>query len=343
MSRTLTNRGDDTSSLRLLTLRVSAIALCLGVAALPEGLSAQNLIRGTLLEEETERPVAGAAIWLVDEAGNDVHREAELTDSQGRFVFPVPSEGTYNFRVARLGYEMENTFAFEMPQGEDVNLTIYVIPRAVELDALDVQGDRADLRSVGLLSDFYWRSEHGLGKYLTREDLEQYPSLGFTDILSIIPGVSLTPTPYGQIVAMRRATPSLSRLFGQGSGFGRTGPISTTFAETDADNQGQSRGQSDILSQRGSEDELFAQLNVCPAVVWVDGMQLNRHSDASFGAIQLAYNLRAEDIEGIEVYRGPSELPGEFMGPDSRCGVIAIWTRRWIGDGNTRNRGGNGL
>ncbi len=34
------------------------------------------------------------------------------------------------------------------------------------------------------------------------------------------------------------------------------------------------------------------------------------------------------DLEGIEVYRRASEIPGEFGGSDSECGVIALWTRR---------------
>jgi len=33
------------------------------------------------------------------------------------------------------------------------------------------------------------------------------------------------------------------------------------------------------------------------------------------------------DIQGIEVYLGPSETPAEYMGPNSGCGVIGIWTR----------------
>lgn len=36
------------------------------------------------------------------------------------------------------------------------------------------------------------------------------------------------------------------------------------------------------------------------------------------------------DVEGIEVYSGPSETPIELEGSRSGCGVIAIWTR--IGD-----------
>jgi hypothetical protein len=34
------------------------------------------------------------------------------------------------------------------------------------------------------------------------------------------------------------------------------------------------------------------------------------------------------DLEGIEVYRRATEIPGEFGGSDSECGVVALWTRR---------------
>jgi hypothetical protein len=33
------------------------------------------------------------------------------------------------------------------------------------------------------------------------------------------------------------------------------------------------------------------------------------------------------DIEAIEVYTGPSEVPGEYAGRNAGCGVIVIWTR----------------
>ena len=34
------------------------------------------------------------------------------------------------------------------------------------------------------------------------------------------------------------------------------------------------------------------------------------------------------DIEGVEIYSGPSETPPELESYQARCGVIAIWTRR---------------
>ena len=40
-----------------------------------------------------------------------------------------------------------------------------------------------------------------------------------------------------------------------------------------------------------------------------------------------ARNTPPQDIQGIEIYRGSSETPGEFIGTNSGCGVIAIWTK----------------
>jgi hypothetical protein len=33
------------------------------------------------------------------------------------------------------------------------------------------------------------------------------------------------------------------------------------------------------------------------------------------------------DVRGVEIYRGSSEIPAEFAGSNSACGVIAIWTK----------------
>ena len=38
--------------------------------------------------------------------------------------------------------------------------------------------------------------------------------------------------------------------------------------------------------------------------------------------------LAVNGIEAIEIYRGPAEMPPEFLGSNSACGAIVIWTRR---------------
>jgi len=40
------------------------------------------------------------------------------------------------------------------------------------------------------------------------------------------------------------------------------------------------------------------------------------------------------DIVGLEVYSGPADVPGEYAGRNSGCGVVVIWTR----SGPTRKR-----
>lgn len=60
----------------------------------------------------------------------------------------------------------------------------------------------------------------------------------------------------------------------------------------------------------------------CQPQFYLNGGRFNLGEDALDTMIKLA------DLEAIEVYRGASELPGEFAGADSQCGVIVFWTRR---------------
>lgn len=55
----------------------------------------------------------------------------------------------------------------------------------------------------------------------------------------------------------------------------------------------------------------------CYPAFWVDGVR----------ARSFASTTPIVDIQGIEVYRGPSDAPGEFGGDGAGCGVIVIWTR----------------
>jgi len=56
----------------------------------------------------------------------------------------------------------------------------------------------------------------------------------------------------------------------------------------------------------------------CYPQYFIDGIE----STAYF-----ARHTPPHDIEGIEIYRGSSETPGEFEGSNSGCGVIVIWTK----------------
>lgn len=55
----------------------------------------------------------------------------------------------------------------------------------------------------------------------------------------------------------------------------------------------------------------------CPPEFIVDG-----RADNMFGP-----TTPIRDIVGLEVYTGPSDVPGEFAGTGAGCGVIVMWTR----------------
>ena len=59
------------------------------------------------------------------------------------------------------------------------------------------------------------------------------------------------------------------------------------------------------------------------ANVYLDGVRVIRDGGAGESIDNF---VTPPEIAGIEVYRGPSELPAEFGGAVGRCGAIVIWT-----------------
>jgi hypothetical protein len=81
----------------------------------------------------------------------------------------------------------------------------------------------------------------------------------------------------------------------------------------------------------------------CPVQVFLDGRLVTpyvgggtrRTVDPGFAIDDL---VSPSDLEGVEVYRGVSTVPAEFMTPEARCGVVALWTRRGAPPGGSSER-----
>ncbi len=67
----------------------------------------------------------------------------------------------------------------------------------------------------------------------------------------------------------------------------------------------------------------------CPMAVWIDGIiQYLPSIGGSAGFAPPDLNeWPVEEIEGVEVYVGPTETPAEYNLTGSDCGVLLIWTR----------------
>jgi outer membrane cobalamin receptor len=88
------------------------------------------------------------------------------------------------------------------------------------------------------------------------------------------------------------------------------------------------RGMRGIKIQRvNSRSEVYFTGANCLPMIILDGVTV-RWGGKSVGTIQPLEDLvPISHIDGIEVYRGGSGLPPEFIGPNAGCGVILIWTR----------------
>jgi hypothetical protein len=60
----------------------------------------------------------------------------------------------------------------------------------------------------------------------------------------------------------------------------------------------------------------------CQPLFFLNGAKIN------LAGMSLDDFVDVTTLEAVEVYRGPSELPGEYAGSDARCGAIGLWTRR---------------
>lgn len=112
-------------------------AVLLGCLTSP---AAAQSLRGTVLEELSQRPVAGGLVQLLD--SSRVGGSA-VTDEQGRFVLGGVRPGLYRLRVLRIGFRpWSSDSLYAVADGErQVVLTVPVVP--VLLDDIAVEGANA--------------------------------------------------------------------------------------------------------------------------------------------------------------------------------------------------------
>ena len=140
----------------------------------------------------------------------------------------------------------------------------------------------------GRMGGFIRRSRAGLGHYITRQDIDKSQPLNVTELLRRVPRILLTPTSSGNMVRILRQT--------------------------------------------------SVQGNCAPEII-VDGIRLNvvegqvmksKDGEDLYQGREILIDdlVGLDDVDGIEVYTGPSSTPAELSMVGTDCGVILIWTRR---------------
>lgn len=243
----------------------------------PADAAAQVRVAGRVIADDSELPLPDVTVTARSTTGRFL-RQVQ-TDEEGRFSFIVQRLGAVVIRANHDSYQASTapTLYFEEHNAFDVEIRLN--PKVVLLAPLEVVSRSID--TSPFLDNFRERVRHGLGVYITRDDIERRRPMYVTDLLRDLPGVRLEATGAGSrpVVQMARSSGS-----------------------------------------------------ACATRIFVDGLLLNPTMHTPSGPRSDVFRIddvvAPGSVEGIEVYRGNSGVPAEFMTTDVQCGIIAIWTRR---------------
>jgi len=260
----------------------------LAVCLIATPLPAQ-ILRGKVIDATTGAGIAAAAVRALG-AGRDVGHARTAAD--GTFSFQLRAAGTVRIEAQRTGYR--TTVTGELPVGdrETVDVEVKLSAEAIAIEPLRVTARVQPPRRRSLeLSGFYERERRGIGKYLRREDFENRSNQNLAQVLSRVQGTAILYAGSNQYIYFpRNGVPSLGR---QASASGR------------------------------SPRKWGAPSNSCLPRLFLDGVRVTYDAQSDINAV-----VTPEQVEALEVFRGPAEIPVEYNDNNSQCGVILIWTRK---------------
>ncbi len=112
------------------------------------GISQTGTIKGIILDKQSESPLVGATIELL----NAENATGVVTDFDGRFILPEVSIGRQIIRISYIGYETSTIPNIEVTTGKDVFLNILLIASFNQLDEVVITADTNKDRALNKLA-----------------------------------------------------------------------------------------------------------------------------------------------------------------------------------------------
>jgi hypothetical protein len=184
-----------------------ALFLFVLLAAGAREASAQR-VDGQIRDAETDAPIAGATLLLLDDAGQTVH--SAVSSSRGLFTLRAPRPGFYRIRASRLGYREATSASIDLVATATLGVDLRLSSGAVRLDPLTVTGipHYERLEENG----FYERRDQfgpdGLKEavFLEQHDIERLNPFHVNDIFAHVRGVR---TDRGRLQMRGGCTPAI--------------------------------------------------------------------------------------------------------------------------------------
>lgn len=165
---------------------ISVVTLLLIVAS-----AAAQSIRGIVLDDATDEPIAGALVNLLDTMG--ARLGAVETSADGRFLLPLERPGNYRLAAQRLGYAPATSTLLQVRDSGVLDVGFRLTPEPVRLNPVEVRAKprRSRLETEG----FYRRRQLGIGRFMTTEEIEKRHGSFVSDVLRMEPSVRIRYDP----------------------------------------------------------------------------------------------------------------------------------------------------
>ena len=265
-----------------------AALLCCSHHLLAQTDTTHVTLSGTVVDTD-RKPVEGVDVRLV----GDTTRH--FTSAAGTFRLFGPRGVELLLQFRRPGYNAQL-----LKVTGDWSGTVLMVPGAFVLPEILVNAHNAkpaEYAYTNKYDDFFRRRRQGLGDFIMRDEIDRRQPLHTSDILQGRPGIKVqTQADKGlTFVGFARCNeyPPMINVYVNGS----------KMIPQDAAKVSSMGNQSGIVA--------IGKMGRDPEVAGIVGEMLSR--------------VNPHDVEMVEIFRGPGELPPEYN--DGNCGAIVIWTK----------------
>lgn len=259
--------------------------------ALASTASAQAELQGHVYGAERQ------ALANADVSVPELQRRT-LTDSLGRFRLQGILPGTHLVITRSIGFRPDSVrifFAVDEALVHDVMLKVAV----AELPALAIR-DTSRRTALARIADFEHRRTAGIGRFVTRDDLETSANRPLGEIIATrVPGIAVHHSGSGP-----EAWAASGRTTGTAKCELCRAPAATMMDPTDA---------------------MAGAPPACYLDVYVNGTMV--YDSTRRMALFNLNSYRPSEVEGVEVYTGAGQIPVEYNKTGGTCGVMLVWTR----------------
>ena len=267
-------------------------------------------LRGLVVDSSTGAPMRQATVAI---GGTN---QTASTDDAGRFVIHGVIPGRYALTITSRTADSvavvdeQNVFIIDT-----VALLTLKVPttrlaarHAEPVPARDSVMNRAAVKPDSLINDFERNRRNGTGRFLTREEIERRRPGSTGSLLQAMPGL---------------------RVASQGGDYAFN-PSETCSTRDDVDQgkagwMGGKAGGCSKFYVPPREDQIRGVRALCYTRVYIDQVLMNP------GTPTPPYDLRQispGEIEAVEYYASAAEMPVQYRGLSSSCGLVIFHTRR---------------